>query len=325
MISADIITRIRAFAGGVRAAVLGDAMLDRYIHGTVDRISPEAPVPILNHVYTDHKAGGAANVALNLAAWGCHTSLIGLCGRDESAVQLGKLLDESKIGNGLFALTSRPTTVKTRIVAGTHHLLRIDDESTAYLEGESEAAAIRHTLEHLEALKPHLIVMEDYNKGYLTQNLIYAVITWGKAHDCFIAVDPKEKHFFDYKHVDLFKPNLREASQAAHNHLQPGDLRMLCRDWHERLAIGCIAITLGSNGLFLSGHADQRHVLPFRAIDVIDVCGAGDAVIAALSLGLMAGLESEDAGHLSNAAGAFVCAHSGVVAADPGSLKTWLT
>jgi rfaE bifunctional protein kinase chain/domain len=324
MINSADIDNIRAMAGGMRAVVIGDAMLDRYIHGTVDRISPEAPVPVVNHLYTETKAGGAANVALNLAAWGCRTQLIGLAGQDEGGTQLRALMADAGILDGLHLLPGRPTTVKTRIVAAAHHLLRIDDESTAYLDGEQESDAVRATIEKLEDFRPHLIILEDYNKGWLSQGMIYAVITWGKAHDCFIAVDPKEKHFFDYRHVDLFKPNLREASQAARTHLQPGDLRQLCREWRDKMNAKWIAVTLGSQGIYLSGPEEQAQVRPSRAIDVVDVCGAGDAVVAALALGLMAGLGGQEAGQLANTAGAFVCAHSGVVAVDPAGLAGWL-
>jgi len=325
MSSPDAVLQLRDFARGLRAVVIGDAMLDRYIHGTVDRISPEAPVPVVNLQHTETKAGGAANVAANLQAWECRTRLIGLAGDDPEARQLRSLLTTSGIEDGLIAVPDRPTTVKTRIVASSHHLLRIDAESTVYLEGEIEAMVTRNVLEQLNEFSPQLIVLEDYNKGLLTPSLIFAVITWGKAHDCFIAVDPKERHFFDYRHADLFKPNLREASQAAHASLQPGDLKGLGRDWRNRLDARWIAITLGSQGIFLAGSEQQVLVPPGRSIDVVDVCGAGDAVIAALALALMAGLPETTAGGLANAAGAFVCAHSGVVAVVPGDLTKWVS
>lgn len=324
MITASTIERVWAKARTIRAMVIGDAMLDRYIYGRVDRISPEAPVPVLSHQYAETKAGGAANVALNLAAWGCQTSLIGLTGSDPNASILGDLLQSQGITHHFFRSNARPTTIKTRVVAASHHLLRIDEESVAYLTGDEEEAAIHHILSVIRDQKPDLIVLEDYNKGFLTEKIITSVIGLARQLGVYTAVDPKDKNFFRYHGVDLFKPNLREAGQAAHRHLKVGDLKSLCDGWHKEMDINTIAITLGSQGIYLFNDAGDIHCMPDRSIDVVDVCGAGDAVICALALGIMSGLSIRESGSLANITGAYVCSHSGVVAVDVNVLNQWI-
>ncbi|MBK8830245.1 MAG: D-glycero-beta-D-manno-heptose-7-phosphate kinase [Saprospiraceae bacterium] len=324
MISSQDIEKVQQKARQIKALVIGDAMLDQYIYGTVDRISPEAPVPVLSHQRTEIKAGGSANVALNLAAWGCKTTLIGLTGNDPNANKLASLLEEKHIRHHFVRSESRPTTIKTRVVASSHHLLRIDEESVEYLSGTEESLAIDHLLNFIRQETPNLIVLEDYNKGFLSEKIISAVI--GIAHELgvFTAVDPKDKNFFRYAGVDLFKPNLREAGQAAHRHLKIEDLDILCKDWRKTMKINTIAVTLGGQGMYLQDEKSGNHMLPERSIDVVDVCGAGDAVICALALGMMSGLDLEQCGSLANLTGAYVCSHSGVVALDVAAIHDWL-
>jgi D-glycero-beta-D-manno-heptose-7-phosphate kinase len=324
MITGKEIQFVQEKAKGLKALVIGDSMLDRYIYGTVERISPEAPVPILSHQHSEIKAGGAANVALNLAAWGCHTTLIGLAGVDSNAKVLTDLLEKQHIRHHLYQSLNRPTTVKTRVVASSHHLLRIDEESTDYLAGEEEMKVLDHIQAFLTREKPELIILEDYNKGLLTADIIKSVIGYGQENGVFIAVDPKEKNFFDYSGVNLFKPNLREAGHAARRHLNIGDLSELCSEWLKRMNINTIAITLGGQGIFLQSESDGIHVRPERQIDVIDVCGAGDAVICSLALGAMSGLNLETCGSLANLTGAYVCSHSGVVSVDVEEIYQWI-
>lgn len=144
---------------------------------------------------------------------------------------------------------------------------------------------MNHIADFIKSDKPDLIILEDYNKGFLTSKIIAGVIGIAKEHGVYIAVDPKDKNFFQYQGVDLFKPNLREASQAAHQHLGEGELSNLCADWRKRMKIGTIAITLGVMGVFLQDKSGEIHVRPERSIDVVDVCGAGDAVICSLAWG----------------------------------------
>ena len=325
MITREELNKVRTKAGTLKALVVGDVMLDKYIFGKVDRISPEAPVPILSHQKTEMKAGGAANVALNLAAWGCQTSLTGLVGPDNNSESLKSILESYNILHKLIVDESRPTTVKTRVVASSHHLLRIDEESSEYLAGEKEEKAISDIMDFIEQVQPDLMVIQDYNKGLLTENLIERLIHYCQTHKVFLSIDPKEQNFFNYSHANLFKPNLREASLAAQKNLQFADLPELCKTWLRKMDLGTIAITLGSQGIFLEDQHNGYHILPDRSVDVVDVCGAGDAVICSLSLGLISGLDINKSGALSNLTGAYVCSHSGVVATNPEEISNWLT
>ena len=324
MITKKEFNLVRETANGIKALVIGDAMLDRYIFGIVERISPEAPVPILSHQHTEVKAGGAANVALNLAAWGCQTTLIGLTGNDSNSAILADLLEKQHIWHHLFKSELRPTTVKTRVVASSHHLLRIDEESVEYLTGDEEQRAIDHIIRYISNDKPNLIILEDYNKGFLTEKIISAIIGIGKQYGVFIAVDPKEKNFFHYKGVGLFKPNLREAGQAAHKQIEVNDLSELCTEWRNNMNISTIAITLGANGMYLQNEKGENHILQEHAIDVVDVCGAGDAVICSLAIGMICGLNIQAIGSLGNLTGAYVCSHSGVVTVNVDKINQWI-
>ncbi len=324
MIDREEIEKILAFAGGIKAVVVGDTMLDQYIYGTVDRISPEAPVPIVRHHHTETKAGGAANVALNLAAWGCHTTLIGLTGADRHQQTLKGILQDHGIHHCLVESTDRPTTIKTRVVAAAHHLLRIDEESSEYLSGISEQSVLDAVEQRLSKETIDLLILQDYNKGFLTPAMISMLIEIGKAKNAFIAVDPKERNFFTYRNFDLLKPNLREAGQAANRGLKVSDLSDLAKTWRNDQNIEHVAITLGSEGVFLQNNSGETQVKPDRSIDVVDVCGAGDAVVCSLAISLMGGLDLQKTGSLANLTGAYVCSHSGVVSVDPVAIMNWL-
>ena len=324
MITREELKHVLQKAEGLRAVVIGDVMLDKYVFGSVDRISPEAPVPIVNLHHTDVKAGGAANVAANLAAWGCKTSLIGLVGNDDHAREMTSLLDQLKIEHGWITDNARPTTVKTRVVASSHHLLRIDQESSKYLEGEAEMKAIESIRTYLDHFNPELVIIEDYNKGLLTIKIIETILDYCKTKKVFVAVDPKEKNFFTYKSANLFKPNLREASEAKHAQLHVEDLEVVSTEWQKNQNFQTIAITLGSQGIFIKDGSAGVQVKPDREIDVVDVCGAGDAVICALALGLASGLDAKKSGSLGNLAGAYVCSHSGVVAVNVEEIYQWI-
>lgn len=324
MISKDDVKHVQRKSATLKAVVIGDAMLDKYIYGVVDRISPEAPVPILRHHQTEYKAGGAANVALNLSGWGCKTSIISTVGNDRHGKTLKDILEKKDITTHFYQLNTRPTTLKTRVVATSHHLLRIDEEFTDELEGDEEVAVNEYISQQLLKELPDLIIIEDYNKGLLTKKIISTIIQFSRNHNVFIAVDPKEKNFMEYREVDLFKPNLREASLASNKNLGIKDLPGLTLDWIEKLKIRQIAVTLGSEGIFLQDGKTNIHLLPDRSIDVIDVCGAGDAVICGLTLAIMSGLEIEKTGALANLTGAYVCSHSGVVTIEPEELTNWV-
>ncbi len=324
MITKQELHTVLTKAKTLKAMVVGDVMLDKYIYGKVDRISPEALVPVLTLEKTEVKAGGSANVALNLASWGCKTTLAGITGHDSNADILQSLLSHQSIDFKCIHCENRPTTVKTRVVAASHQLLRIDEESSTYLEGEEEQKTINQIMDFIAQETPDLVILQDYNKGLLTENLITILTQYCRNHNIFLAVDPKEINFSNFHNADLFKPNLREAGMAAHKDLHPEDLSEFSALWRKEMNLGTIAITLSSNGIFLKNEQDECHVSPDRTVDVVDVCGAGDAVICSLALGLMSGLSLEKSGFLANLTGAYVCSHSGVVAVNPLEIESWL-
>ncbi len=325
MITKEELQHVLTKAKNLKAIVVGDAMLDRYIYGTVERISPEAPVPILAHQRTELKAGGSANVALNLSAWGCKTSLIGIVGNDENAILLKNLLESHHIKQKLIPCDHRPTTIKTRVVASSHHLLRIDEESSAYLEGDEETKVNNEILAFIESEQPDIIILQDYNKGMLTEKIIENIEKYSREQNVYLAIDPKERNFSFYRYADLFKPNLREASHAAQKALILDELSELAENWRRTRHIRTIAITLSSQGIFLQDEQNECHIKPDREVDVVDVCGAGDAVICSLVLALISGLSLEKSGDLANLTGAYVCSHSGVVAIDTAEIEKWVS
>lgn len=324
MILPETILNLKTFAQNLKVVVIGDAMLDKYITGTVDRISPEAPVPVVNQTSVETKVGGAANVAMNFKAWGCETHLIAITGKDDAAEELRSSLESLHIRYKLIALEDRITSVKTRIVSNSHHLLRIDHESKNYLTSESEGLVLKTILEYVSLAEPEMIILEDYNKGLLTDRIIRSVVEWGKTNNVFVGVDPKETNFFSYEGVDLFKPNLREAAQAAGVGGEIEKILPVVREWRKKFSISSIAVTLGNQGIHIQNEEENMRVSPEKAIDVVDVCGAGDAVISVLALALHSGLTIKESGDLANLAGAYVCTHSGVIAVDPVKLAAWI-
>ena len=197
----DFLDQIR----GRKICVIGDVMLDRYLRGSVDRISPEAPVPILELKAVESRMGGAANVALNLAQLGCNVSIFGITGADEHGVD----------ASGIISGTDRPTTVKTRVIAGNQHILRIDEENASGISSGLTQQLASLIQEFLTTEKPDAVIFQDYNKGVLTAGLIGSVIDVCGKKDIMTAVDPKYDNFFAYKSVNLFKPNLRELRAAV--------------------------------------------------------------------------------------------------------------
>ncbi|HEX5113313.1 MAG TPA: PfkB family carbohydrate kinase, partial [Saprospiraceae bacterium] len=177
---------------------------------------------------------------------------------------------------------------------------------------------------YLNQFDPELVILEDYNKGLLTAKIIETILDFCRTRKVFVAVDPKEKNFFTYRSANLFKPNLREASEAKHAQLRMEDLQAVSTEWQKKQDFQTVAITLGSQGIFIQDGSAGAQIKPDREIDVVDVCGAGDAVICALALGLVSGLDAKKSGSLGNLAGAYVCSHSGVVAVNVEEIYQWI-
>lgn len=300
---------------GINVLIVGDVMIDRYISGEVHRISPEAPVPVVQWTREEDRLGGAANVALNIYAMGATPYLCSVIGNDADGDRFMNLLP----GNGLSALgivksDKRPTTVKTRVMAGNQQLLRIDRETTAPLDALEAEVLAEKALRLLEEIPIHVVVFQDYNKGVLFPGNIRMLLEEANKRGLPTAVDPKFHNFWEFAGVTLFKPNLKEirAQVGMPVTAEAISLEQAAAQVRKRLNNLSTMITLSEKGLFLDdGH--HSRIIPTHPRAIADVSGAGDTVIAVVALGLAAGMDLDALGILANLAGGQVCEHLGVV------------
>lgn len=303
---------------GRRVAVVGDAMLDVYLVGDVERISPEAPVPVV-HV-TERKAavGGAANVAANVAAIGAHCRLVAAVGTDARGETLREALGRVGLDDGdLVALSDRPTTSKTRVVARGQQVVRFDEEVDSPLGGEALAALMARALEVLD--EADALLLEDYNKGVLGPPSIALLIEEARKREIPVVADPKYRNFFAYRGATLFKPNRREletALGAAVDLDHPDALPAAI----ERLEVSSLLVTLGAKGMLLvAGEAPPEHI-PAVAREVYDVSGAGDTVAAWVTTALAAGASVREAAFIANWAASVGVTRLGAVTVAPNEV-----
>ncbi|MBE7177065.1 MAG: D-glycero-beta-D-manno-heptose-7-phosphate kinase [Mucilaginibacter polytrichastri] len=283
--------------------VIGDAMIDHYIWGQANRLSPEAPVPVVEARSETFTLGGAANVALNLQILGVKTALACLAGQDDAHDQLRVLLQESQVDNLVFAEAERFTTQKTRVMAGSHQLVRIDRESTHALSAENEPK-IMEALEKLIG-EATLILLSDYNKGMLSPGLCGRIITLAAKQGKKIIVDPKGKDYSKYAGAFIIKPNRKELAEASGMSALSTDEELISA---AQVIIGqtdakYIIVTLSEEGIAIIGEGRITR-MPVKATNVYDVTGAGDTVLATLAFGLAHDLPIEDACEMANHAAA---------------------
>ena len=282
----------------------------------MNRISPEAPVPVVSVEEKDERAGGAANVALNLKALGADVLLCSVVGKDDAGKSLTRILKKNKISvDGLLTSANRITSVKTRVLSRNHQMIRYDSEMTSDLLKSDEQLLVKKVKELITKEKPQALIFEDYNKGVLTPALIEEVIAACRAKKILTTVDPKKKNFFAYKNTDVFKPNLREIREALND-----DISVLNRESLSGVAVGLkkilphkiTLITLSERGMFF--HAEKEvDIIPAHKRDISDVSGAGDTVIAVVTLCLASGMALKDSVEMANIAGGLVCEYVGVV------------
>jgi rfaE bifunctional protein kinase chain/domain len=296
--------------------VVGDVMLDSYLWGSVDRISPEAPVPVVAIEKKEERLGGAANVAMNLKELDATPILCSVIGKDEAGKSLMNVLKKNNLSSaGIVSSSARTTTVKTRVLSKNHQLIRYDSEITTDLKKEDEKKLLSAIELLIEKKKPEALIFEDYNKGVLTATLIESVISISSKKKIFTAVDPKKKNFLAYKNVTLFKPNLREIREALHHDVTPVSLpilRSVHHELHSALKNQITLITLSEQGIYYSDGKDSG-VIAAHKRDIADVSGAGDTVIAVATLALISGMNLKAASDLANLAGGLVCEYAGVV------------
>ena len=300
----------------LKIIVVGDVMLDVYLWGKVERISPEAPVPVVAVESREERPGGAANVALNVKELGATPILCSVIGKDEPGKLLLQLLKKRKMrSDGVVISTKRITSVKTRVLSKSHQLIRYDSEITSDLNEEDEKKFLTVIKSLITKEKPDALIFEDYNKGVITASVIHKIITWCREKSILTAVDPKKKNFFAYKNADVFKPNVREVREAFNEEIMSLNeevLDSIHEDLRKNLRHKITMITLSEKGIYFNDGKNSG-IVPAQEHDVSDVSGAGDTVIATAVLSLAAGLPLKDAVSLANTAGGLVCEHSGVV------------
>ncbi len=301
-----------------KVLVIGDVMIDQYLSGKVERISPEAPVPVVNLEQEDHRLGGAANVALNIKAMGAEVFLCSVIGDDRSGDQFIELLQNASINpDSLIRSKERRTTLKTRILAANQHLLRVDQEDKTALSKAERDQLVARVEQHLKKDEIKVILFQDYNKGVLSAEVIEAVLSLANELGVSTVVDPKYHNFYNYSEVTLFKPNLKEIRAAVPFSIEPNvsALKEASDYLRNKLNHKHTLITLSEKGVFIDDGAEQK-VLPTIPRTIADVCGAGDTVISIAALGIAIELDLTTIAQLANLAGGQVCERVGVVPID---------
>jgi D-glycero-beta-D-manno-heptose-7-phosphate kinase len=311
-------TLLRSFSSK-RIAIIGDIMLDKYIFGHVSRISPEYPVPVVDVSHEDYRLGGAANVALNTLSLGAETILIGITGEDSNREILLDLFRKRGLSvDGIVSDSSRPTTCKTRVLSQNHHIVRVDVEKRHELDEKTAEAVFALTVSRLSSLDA--IVLEDYNKGLLSEVLIARIIAEAKKHRVPVLVDPKHRNFFAFRGCSLFKPNLSEMAASLGIVLQNEDeeVEKACLMLQEKIQAEALVVTRSEKGMTVFD-GTFTHIAA-TSLDVADVSGAGDTVIGLLALGIAAGLDTVTNASVANLAAATVCQEVGAVPVKPDKL-----
>lgn len=307
----------------LRILVVGDVMLDHYIWGNAHRISPEAPVPVVEVAEDSYVPGGAANVALNCTSLGAKTTLAGFMGKDEAGEQLRKLLRTAKIktistkGNGA-------TIIKSRVILQHQQLCRLDREDLPKAYEMKAAAALRLLRKELSTCDA--VLFSDYAKGVVTEELVNVIAKEAKAMGKFVALDPKPKRPIQFTNVDLISPNRMEAAQLAGREWHPGHpfpAAEICQLIHEKYQVKHLVVTLSEDGLLLSTEGKIIKQIPTAAREVSDPSGCGDTSLAGLVLAVLAGAKLETAAHLANAAAGVVAGKLGTATVTPQELLAY--
>lgn len=301
-----------------RIMVIGDVMLDIYTKGKVERISPEAPVPIVSVTESFSRLGGAANVAQNLKALGAEPILCSVIGKDEKSNDLLRLMQEQGMTtSGIVRSDERITTRKERIMSSNAQMLRVDTEDTFDLSEKEHSALMKAIMEIIENDDIGGIILQDYNKGVLTENLIKEVIEIAKTKGIAVGVDPKKKNFLAYRDVTFFKPNLKELREGIGMNSKEESIDDILRavdTLHEKLNCRFLMTTLSERGVLIKDYETETyHHLPAHLRKIADVSGAGDTVLSVAILCLVCRQDARTIASLSNLAGGLVCEELGVV------------
>lgn len=296
--------------------IIGDVMVDTYLWGEVNRISPEAPVPIVSCSDEEHRLGGAANVALNVKTLSCEPIICAVTGDDAKAAIFNNILHENNISSEyIFKDGDRPTTNKTRVIGHTQHLLRVDQESTQSISTKLEAKILNRIEPLIKEKHVDAIIFQDYDKGMVTREMIRNVIRTANKYSIPTLIDPKRRNFLSFEGATLFKPNFKEFTEGLNIPLKKNDFEGIFeagRKFLANLDIQYLFLTLSELGVFITDGKKFENI-PAHKREISDVSGAGDTVISTIAAGMASGLPLEVLGELSNLAGGLVCEKVGVV------------
>ena len=304
-----------------KVLIVGDAMIDTYMWGEVKRMSPEAPVPVVEVNKHENRLGGAANVALNLKALGATPILCSVVGTGNRGIIFKELMDESNLSTaGILSTNKRKTTIKTRVIAENKHQLRIDEEETHPIQQAKEFLKLTESL----MADIDVIILQDYNKGVLTPEVIEGVIAAANQKGIPTIVDPKKQNFNSYKNCTIFKPNLAEIKAGMNIEFDPNnvaEIEKASAELRTQLAAKGVLLTLSERGICINSEKEFKHTPAFKC-DIIDVSGAGDTVISVASLCLASAVDYTELSVLSTLAGGIVCEQVGVVPINKEKLLT---
>jgi D-glycero-beta-D-manno-heptose-7-phosphate kinase len=318
----EITELFRKFSSSL-VLVIGDVMIDSYLIGKVDRISPEAPVPVVALKKRENMLGGAANVALNVKALGAKAVLCSVIGNDKQGDELIKLMQTSGLSTeGIIRSNERITTTKFRVISNRVQMLRVDEEMDSELNSEEAKKLLDKVSDLISERKPDVIILQDYDKGVLFPDFIEKLATLASNAGIPIAVDPKRRNFNSYKGITLFKPNLKEVSEGLKTEINPRSIDSLqnaADHLHSLQNVDMVMITLSEHGVFISAKNSFEaisKIIPAVVRSIADVSGAGDTVISVAALCLATKSDPVLMATLSNLAGGLVCEESGVVPVD---------
>lgn len=307
----------------LKVGVIGDVMLDTYMWGNVERISPEAPVPVVSLHHKEYRIGGAGNVALNCHSLGSQVFILSVTGDDTEGLLLEELFNENLVDTSYVVKSkSRITTNKTRIISRNQQMMRLDAEITHELDANDETLLLDKIRSFIEAVDPDLLIFEDYNKGVLTDKVIHEAISLCKQAGIITAVDPKRKNFFSYQEADIFKPNLKEVKEALNllfDNVNIPLLQNIHTEIKNILHHTISFITLSDKGVFYQQDG-QSNIIASHLRNIADVSGAGDTVIAVAALVYAATKNVHLMAEIANIAGGLVCEEVGTVAINKEKL-----
>lgn len=309
---------------GQNILIVGDVMVDAYMWGNVNRISPEAPVPIVEIQRRERRLGGAANVAVNIQSMGGNPVMCSVLGNDDESKEFLQIMyDHNMDKRGITTSDNRITTVKTRIIGNGTHMLRIDEEMTAPLAATDEQMMTDRLDKIFKTMNISAVILQDYDKGNLTPAVINHVVELARRKKIITTVDPKHRNFANFHDVTLFKPNLKELKEGLNIEIDESSAETMKRDLdeaalllHQRQHIDVVLITLSAKGVYVCDFRQEEPyslIIPAHLRSICDVSGAGDTVISVITMALAAGLDVETAVRYANMAGGIVCEEVGVV------------